>query len=130
MRPVVAASEPEPNGRPGRRVLVVEDSPVLGPFTTELLTEFGYEVVGPAPNLAAARSLAESEDLDAAIVDIHIRGDKAFAICEILADRGVPFLLTSGYADWQMPEQWRQRPRLAKPYSPDELERAVADLFR
>ena len=42
----------------GRRILVVEDSPVVGPFTAELLADLGCEVVGPAPNMAAARELA------------------------------------------------------------------------
>ena len=45
----------------GKRILVVEDSPVVAPFTAEILAELGCEVVGPAPNLAAARMLIEGE---------------------------------------------------------------------
>ena len=71
---------------------------------------------------------AEGEQIDAAIVDIHIRGEKAFAICEILQARGVPFVLTSGYANWPVPEKWEDRPRLAKPYKLADLEGAVRGL--
>src|SRR3569623_642173 len=83
----------------GRRILLVEDSPVVGPFTADLLGELGCEVVGPAPNMAIARELVEAGEFDAALMDIHIRGERVFPLCEMLASKGVPFVFTSGYAD-------------------------------
>ena len=106
----------------GRRILIVEDSPVLAPFTVDLLEEIGCTVVGPAPNMAAARELVETGGFDAALMDVHIRGEKVFPLCEILSARGVPFVLTSGYADWQVPEKWEGSPRLQKPYSIEQVE--------
>jgi CheY-like chemotaxis protein len=117
-------------GLKGRRILVVEDSPVVGPFTAELLADLGCDVVGPAPNMAAARELVESgERIDAAMMDVHIRGDVVFALCDLLEARGVPFVLTSGYADWQMPDKWEDRPRLQKPYTINDVEQALAKLI-
>lgn len=113
----------------GRRILVVEDSPVVGPFTADLLGELGYEVVGPAPNMAAARELVEAGEFDAALMDIHIRGERVFPLCEMLEARGLPFVFTSGYADRSMPEKWEERPRLQKPYTLDQIERALSALF-
>lgn len=112
-----------------RRILVVEDSPVVAPFTAEVLTDLGYEVVGPAPNMAAARELIDGEKLDAAIMDIHIRGERIFSLCEALFEKGVPFVLTSGYADWEMPDKWLGAPRLQKPYTIEQVEEAVGALF-
>ena len=113
----------------GRRILIVEDSPVVAPFTADLLDDLGCEVVGPAPNMAAARELVENGGFDAALMDIHIRGERVFPLCEMLAAKGVPFVFTSGYADWQMPQKWQDRPRLQKPYTLDQIERALTDLF-
>jgi DNA-binding response OmpR family regulator len=113
----------------GRRILVIEDSPVVGPFTADILSELGFEVVGPAPNMAHARELVESADYDAALLDIHIRGERVFPLCEMLEAKGVPFVFTSGYADWQMPDKWRDRPRLQKPYSIDEISNALEALL-
>ena len=113
----------------GRRILLVEDSPVVGPFTQGLLEELGCEVIGPAANMAVARELAESEDLDAAIVDIRIRGEKAFPICEILGSRNIPFVLSSGYADWPTPEKWQNRPQLPKPYTIEDIEVTLLQLL-
>ena len=114
----------------GRRILVVEDSPVVAPFTADVLADLGWEVVGPAPNMAAARELAESEEFDAALMDIHIRGERVFSICDLLAARGVPFVLTSGYADWSVPKKWEDRPRLPKPYTMEEVAQALAKALR
>jgi CheY-like chemotaxis protein len=114
----------------GRRILIVEDSPVVGPFTAEMLADLGFDVIGPAPNMAAARELIESDEpIDAAMMDVHIRGERVFPLCDTLAARGVPFLLTSGYADWQIPDKWQDRPRLQKPYTIDQVEEALSGLF-
>ncbi|HEX5258227.1 MAG TPA: response regulator [Sphingomicrobium sp.] len=121
-----AAAEPDLKGR---RILVVEDSPVVGPFTADLLEELGCEVVGPAPNMAAARELVEAGEFDAALIDIHIRGERVFPLCEMLEAQGVPFVFTSGYADRQMPEKWEDRPRVQKPYTVDQIEKALRALF-
>jgi CheY-like chemotaxis protein len=113
----------------GRRILVVEDSPVVAPFTADVLGDLGYEVVGPAPNMAAARELVDGEEFDAAIMDIHIRGERVFPLCDVLSGKGVPFVLTSGYADWQMPDKWQDAPRLQKPYTIDQIQEALSLLL-
>jgi len=113
----------------GRRILVVEDSPVVGSFTVDILADLGCEVVGPAPNMAAARQLIEEGRFDAALMDVHIRGERVFPLCEMLEARNVPFIFTSGYADWTMPDKWRGRPRLPKPYTLDQVEKAMTELL-
>jgi CheY-like chemotaxis protein len=125
--------KPRPEGtKPelkGKRILVIEDSPVVGPFTVDMLGELGCEVLGPAPNMASARELMEAGGFDGALVDVHIRGERVFPLCEMLETKGVPFVFTSGYADWQMPEKWQERPRLQKPYTLDQIEQALRALF-
>jgi DNA-binding NtrC family response regulator len=86
-------------------------------------------VVGPATNMASGREMIEVERFDAAIVDIHIRGERVFPLCEVLDSRKVPFVLTSGYADWAMPEKWQDRPRLQKPYTLDDVRAALGELL-
>ena len=129
----MSSDQPPPN-RPqdelaGRRILVVEDSPVVAEASEDMLRDMGVAVLGPATNMAAALQLAAEEALDAAVVDINIRGGKAFPVLRILHGRGVPFLLTSGYADWTMPEEWQHQPRLAKPYTPNQLRESLLELL-
>lgn len=114
----------------GRRILVVEDSPVVADDSADILRELGCTVVGPAGSMAPALQLAEQEEFDAAVVDINIRGGKSYAVLKILESRQIPFLLTSGYADWSMPEEWIDRPRLAKPYTANMLRDSIASLLQ
>ena len=109
----------------GRRVLIVEDSPVVGPMTADLLHELGCVAVGPAPTLAVARELIDAGVFDVAVVDVHIRGERAFPLCDALEARHIPFVLTSGYADWHVPDRWARRPRLQKPYRLEGLRDAI-----
>jgi CheY-like chemotaxis protein len=112
-----------------RRILVVEDSPVVGEVLKEMLRDLGCEVVGPMGNLGIALELAADEALDAAVIDLNIRGGKVYPVARLLADRGIPFLVVSGYGDWTMPEEWRARPRLTKPFSADALEAELRALL-
>ncbi|HVU30532.1 MAG TPA: response regulator [Sphingomicrobium sp.] len=116
-------------GLSGRRILIVEDSPVIGSATADLLEDLGCEAIGPAPNMAAARELIEAGNFDAALMDIHIRGERVFPLCEMLEARQIPFVFTSGYADWHMLEKWEDRPRLQKPYSSQQVEDALNAIF-
>ena len=113
----------------GRRILVVEDSPVVAQAADDMLRDMGCVVVGPATTMAPALDMAGEQPIDAAIVDLNIRGGKAFPVLRILRDRSIPFLLTSGYADWSMPEEWQGQPRLAKPYTPNQLREALLNLL-
>ena len=114
-----------PTALAGKRILVVEDSPVVAPFTAELLGELGGVVLGPAPNMASARELIENEAFDAALMDVHIRGERVFALCDLVAERNIPFIFTSGYADWEIPDEWTDRPRLQKPYTMDQVRETI-----
>ena len=110
------------------RVLIVEDSPVIAVDAEQRLQGDGWFVVGPAYDMNQAMDLAKREQIDVAVLDLNIRGEKSFAVMQVLQDRNIPFLITSGYADWTMPDEWRDRPRLQKPYKLGSLVGAVCDI--
>ena len=85
-------------------------------------------MVGPVARLDAALQLASDEALDAAVLDVTIRGGHIQPVAEQLLARGIPFVLASGYGDWSLPENLRDQPRLTKPFSHQELEQQVRQL--
>ena len=113
----------------GRHVLVVEDEMTIVLVIEEALFDLGAHVIGPAASLDAALRLAREASIDAAILDINIRGGNSYAVADILAERGIPFVLCSGYSDWAQEERHRDRPRLTKPYSSKNLEDRVLQLL-
>ena len=111
-----------------RRILVVEDDLAIAVLIEEVLQDIGCVVVGPVGKLDAALRLASEEALDAAILDITIRGGKVFPVVQHLQARGVPFALASGYGDWALPEALRNQPRLVKPFTAGDLIAQVRSL--
>lgn len=105
----------------GYRILIVEDSPVIALATEEMLRGFGHVPLGPIGNMASALEFVQSAGMEAAIVDLNIRGTKTFTLLGILDRRKIPFLIISGYADWKMPDEWSSRARLQKPFSEAQL---------
>lgn len=109
----------------GRRILVVEDEGLVAMLIEDTLADLGCVVVGPTGRLDTALQLADDETLDAAILDVTVRGGKIYPVAERLLARGIPFVLASGYGDWALPETLRDQPRLTKPFTTAELERQV-----
>ena len=114
----------------GLRVLVVEDDMLIAVHIEEMLQGLGCVVVGPVGKLDAAMRMADDEALDAAILDVNIRGGQVYPVAERLRARGVPFALASGYSDWALPEAFRNQPRLTKPFTKQELKAQVLSLHR
>jgi CheY-like chemotaxis protein len=105
----------------GLRVLVVEDEMLVSLLIEDLLEEQKCVVVGPYNRVAGALEALATASIDLAILDVNVAGTKAYPIAEALWQRGIPFLLLSGYGDAAVPEDrpgWRV---CAKPFNTDIL---------
>jgi chemotaxis family two-component system sensor kinase Cph1 len=128
----VPDSTAAPSNRPSREpgILVVEDALLVVMGIEESLRSSGWRMVGPAGRLATALDLARQEDFDAALLDINIEGGMVFAVADVLTARGIPFVFATGYeADAIIPDRFRDRPVLSKPYSMEELQTVLRDLL-
>ena len=76
----------------GRRILVVEDEVFIAEDLKRILEENGAVVLGPSMTVAGAMKLATSELLDAAILDVGLRGEDVTAVAAVLASRAIPFV--------------------------------------
>lgn len=113
---------------PQRAVLIVEDEMCLAMLLQDLLEDAGYNVL-MAARLPAAVALAESAEIDAAILDINLAGTEVFPAADVLRRRGIPFLFTSGYGCDGLSPDYRQSPILQKPYDQALLQQALTTLF-
>jgi CheY-like chemotaxis protein len=100
----------------GQRILVVEDEYLSAMSFQDRLEDLGAVVLGPVGNLDNALALIRSEALiDGAVLDINLSGKKAFPAADLLMERGIPFVFTTGYDDTVIPERFGNAPRLQKP---------------
>jgi CheY-like chemotaxis protein len=111
-----------------RRVLVVEDEMLIGMLLEDMLTDLGYEVVKVVPRLKDALAAVESDSFDLAILDVHLQGESAFPVADALIARNLPFVFATGYGERGLPESYRERPVLQKPFARDDLERALQQI--
>jgi two-component SAPR family response regulator len=110
----------------GIRVLVVEDDFLVSLLFDDILTSAGYTVLGPVPRLADALATAAKEGCDAAVLDVNLAGEWVYPVAAVLSGRNVPFIFVTGYGDGAIPPEYAGRPRLAKPFTADQLSRALA----
>ena len=111
-----------------RRILLVEDEPMIAFALEDMVMELGYEVVGPAYRLAEALELAGSTEFDGAVLDVNLNEQRSFAVADLLQARGIPFLFATGYAEGGV--GWNGEAKvIAKPYGRDQLARALSDLL-
>jgi CheY-like chemotaxis protein len=112
----------------GLRVFAVEDETLIAMMLEIMLEELGCKVVGVAGTLPRALAQIETMDIDAAILDVNIGGEKVYPVADALAVRGVPFVFCTGYAATGIAEPYRDRIVLDKPYSKIALAKALAPL--
>ena len=66
--------------------------------------------------------MAKSVAVDVAILDVNLNGEMVFPVADLLIERGVPIVFTTGYAPEKIfPPHLLGLPTLQKPYDPDEF---------
>lgn len=121
---------PDLSGKKAPRVLVVEDETLVLFNLEDILTELGCVIVGPAMRIQDACTLAREADLpDLAILDVNIGGVPVFEAAQLLVERGVPLIFATGYGRDGLPEDWRGHEVIAKPYTQQDVARALDRLW-
>lgn len=110
----------------GLCVLVVEDEFLLAMELEALLEQRGCRVLGPVATIDRALAVLDHHRPAAAVLDVNLKGKRATPIAAVLQDRGVPFVLVTGYSDVQLNEpELKGQPRLEKPLNRQKLLRTL-----
>jgi len=110
----------------GLCVLVVEDEFLLAMELEALLEQRGCRVLGPVATIDRALAVLDHHRPAAAVLDVNLKGKRATPIAAVLQDRGVPFVLVTGYSDVQLNEpELKGQPRLEKPLNRQRLLRTL-----
>jgi CheY-like chemotaxis protein len=113
----------------GRRILVVEDEILNLAMLDDILTEAGCESVAAAATIDQAIGMIDERVFDAALLDIKLKGKRAYAVADALGARGVPFVFVTGNSVRDIEDRYRDRPVLRKPFKEEKLIKALTDLL-
>lgn len=106
----------------GRHILIVEDEYFLAFDLLKKLKATGALVIGPAASLDKAWQLvADAPQLHGALLDMNLQGTMVYPLADELLQRKIPFLFTTGYDQLLIPPEFRDVPRLNKPYQVAEV---------
>lgn len=105
-------------------VMLLEDEYLIALDAEEILTSLGVKHIQIVNSLAAAAEIAESGDVDVAILDLNINGEMSFPVAEMFRKRGTPIVFATGYElrDCVEPDLGVS---LKKPYTSESLRAAL-----
>ena len=121
----MTASQPS-----GGSVFLVEDEVMIRMMVADMLEELGYSVAAEAGDVTEALQLAETTDFDIAILDVNVNGKVISPVAEVVARRGRPFIFATGYGAQGLPEEFRDRPTLQKPFQMETLAQVLASALK
>jgi PAS domain S-box-containing protein len=100
---------------PGNRLLLVEDEALTGMMMSDMLTELGFDVIGPFGRVADAMAALKREDFHAAVLDVNLDGEAVYPVADAVVERGLPFVFVTGYSSEGIDRRFAQVPVLQKP---------------
>ena len=113
-----------------KRVLLVEDEPLVSMMLADMLSAFGHKVDGPYSRFSDAMLAAKSNNLQAGILDVNLGGEKTYAVANILSDRKIPFAFVTGYGPDSIVPAFAHAPVLQKPVEAAKLHALLRQIVR
>ena len=104
-----------------RRILIVEDEPLIAMMLEDFIESLGHDVRGPCESVAEALAMVEVDGFDLAILDVNLKGENVWPVATKLREKNVPFVIaTGGHVDPPPPE-FNNAPVIEKPYTIDRV---------
>jgi CheY-like chemotaxis protein len=114
------------NGSRQLSVLIVEDEAMIRMLLCDMLEELGHVVAGQAARVDEALALVNSQlAFDLAILDVNLDGQTSEPIAVAVERRGVPVVFATGYGASGLPQKFRGRPFLQKPFAVHNLSQTL-----
>lgn len=112
-----------------KKILLIEDEPMIAMLLEDFVDMAGHETYGPVETVEGALEAVKAGGFDAAITDINLNGQKAWGVAEALRAQAIPFAISSGAPDSEIPEAYADAPLLKKPYMLADVEAVLAQLL-
>jgi CheY-like chemotaxis protein len=108
-----------------KRILIVEDEPLIAFDNEVMLADLGYEVVATLDSFEQAIELLGREDVDLVLSDLRLSGRRSgLDLARAAKNRGIPLLFSTGHS---LPEEAKALAIgcLIKPYNERQLKNAL-----
>jgi DNA-binding NtrC family response regulator len=105
------------NALAGRTVLILEDEYLLASALQDAVEQMGAMVIGPFSRVQQAlQSIDDGHVPDVGLLDVNLGSEYSYPLADLLAERGIPTVLITGYDTSALPEAYRSLSYLRKPF--------------
>lgn len=111
----------------GKRILVIEDEFIVAAMLCDTLEDAGAIPLGPVGRVSEAMEAIAAGGIDAVVLDWNLAGEPSLPLASLLEERGVPFVIATGYGSVDAP--FDDRPILSKPYISSQLLDKLGEFF-
>ena len=110
-------------------ILIVEDEMIVAMLMEELVRELGVRDVYVFTTASSALEALAEKSIDLAILDMQVRDGTTTAVADVLAEKGIPFVFSSGSDASALPPRHADRPMISKPFLDDDLKLVILDTW-
>ena len=111
-----------------KRILLVEDEPLVAMMMSQTIRDLGGEVIGPYGSMAEA-SAAPLESVDAAMLDVNVAGELVYPLADRVVALRKPIVFLTGYDAKSVDPRFGNSAILTKPIDERELAAVLAGMF-
>ena len=97
-----------------KKILLVEDEPLIAAVVSATFQKHGFSVLGPFDSVDAALALLARETPDAALLDVNLYQEHSYPIAMRLREMRVPYAFFTAYENASLPEGFENDPVIAK----------------
>ena len=109
-----------------RRILILDDEMLIAFELESIVRDLGFDVLGPVGDVEAALTMARREQIDAAVLDIHLNGNStSYPVAEALESRRIPFMFVTGIDKGGMASLFPGAAVVQKPFAQQQIQEAV-----
>ena len=107
----------------GLRVLIVDDEALVAMLLEDMVADLGCTAVGVASRVTQALEMVSDPAFafDVAVLDVNVAGEAVTPVAEAVLARGAAVVFATGYGESGVPEAFRGRPTLQKPFGLSEV---------
>ena len=122
-------STPSSSPLSGLRVIVVDDEALVAMLLEDMLGDLGCVVVATAGRVDQALDLMSDPNIvfDVAVLDVNVAGESVTPVAEAVTARGGAIVFATGYGESGVPEAFRGRPTLQKPFGFNDVAARLAE---
>lgn len=114
----------------GRRILVIEDEPLVALDLVSMLEDFGSTVIGPFGTVDEAVGAIKGLTADFAFLDGNLHGQPVDEVAAALTRSEIPFAFLTGYGRDSLPTAFAHIDIVSKPFSPEQILASASRVVR